>query len=128
MTKTQKKRLFRYGDVVAILLVLVLTAGLVWAVLAADDGETVEVSIDGKVVLELPLAKDSTHKIVAGDYSLVLVIEDGKAYVRDAICPDHVCEQTGGISEVGRSIVCAPARISVRIVGGGERDADYVAG
>ena len=126
--KTQKNRLFRYGDLVAILLVLVLTFGLIWMIFAAEEGQTVEVAVNGEVVLILPLDTDGAHEVTAGAHSLTVVIEKGSVYVCDADCPDHVCEQTGRISEAGRAIVCAPARISVRIVGGGERDADYVAG
>ena len=128
MAKTQKNRLFRYGDAVAILLVLVLTLGLIWMLFAAEEGQTVEVAVNGEVILTLPMDTDGARRITSGEYSLTVVVEKGSVYVCEASCPDHVCEQTGKISEAGRAIVCAPARISVRIIGGGERDADYVAG
>lgn len=128
MEKSQKKKLFRVGDGVAILLVLLLAAGLLWAFLAADGGAFVEVTVNGERVAYLPLAEDHIRVIEAGEYELTLVIEDGRVSVCDANCPDHVCEKTGKIAGRGTAIVCTPARICVRIVGGGEGDVDHVAG
>ena len=126
--KPEKRALFRRGDLVAILLVLLLTAGLLWAFLAAERGGYVEISVNGDELMTLPLDKDDTRVIGAGEYELTVVIEGGGVYVHSSTCPDHVCEQTGRISKEGTAIVCAPAGISVRIVGGGERDVDRVAG
>ena len=42
-------------------------------------------------------------------------------------CPDKLCVKTGKISRSGQSIVCVPARISVRLTGG-NHSSDAVAG
>lgn len=53
---------------------------------------------------------------------LTLVIEDGKAYVKDADCPDKVCEHTGRISRVGQMIACLPSGIVITVTG----ESDFV--
>jgi len=127
--KTAEKRIFfRPGDLVAILLVLVLAAGLLWAFLAAGRGRVAEISVNGDVVAELPLSKDAVYPIQTNDHHLTVHIENGEVFVTDASCPDKVCEHTGRVSAKGASILCAVARVSVRVVGGGESDADYTAG
>ena len=128
MDRAEKRILLRPGDVVAILLVVALAAGLLWAFFAAGGGEMAEIAVDGTVVKQLPLSENAVSAVEAGDYHLTVHIENGKAYVTDADCPDKVCEHTGSISAKGASIVCAVARVSVRITGGGESDVDHTAG
>ena len=128
MENKQKRRLLRPGDLLALLLVLFLAIGLLWAFFAAEDGGYVEISVHGDEIMTLPLSRDDTRVIGSGEYTLTVVIEDGSVMVHSSNCPDHVCEQTGKIEKKGTSIVCAPAGISVRILGGGESDADYIAG
>lgn len=128
MKQTKKRMLFRRGDLLAILLVLILAAGLLGAFFAADRGSYVEISVHGDEIMTLPLSVDDTRVIDSGTYTLTVVIADGCVSVHSANCPDHVCEQTGNISKKGTSIVCAPAGISVKILGGGDGDVDHVAG
>lgn len=128
MSDCEKKPFFRLGDLVAILLVAVAAGLLLIAFFAADRGGVAQISVDGEVVAELPLDTDTTRVILSGEHTLTVVIEGGEVYVRDANCPDHVCEQTGRITKQGTAIACAPAKILVKIVGGGEGDVDRVAG
>ena len=128
MENIKKKRGLRLGDLAVVLLVLLLAAGLLWAFFAAEHGGYVEITVQGDELVTLPLSKNDIRVIGAGEHTLTVVIENGEVFVRDADCPDHVCEQTGRISKKGTSIVCAPAGICVRILGGGDGDADGVAG
>ena len=127
--KNEKKApLFRAGDLAAILLVLLLVGALLWALFSAERGSTAQILVEGEVVATLPLSKDTVYPITARGYHLTVCIEDGAVFVRDADCPDLVCEHTGRISSKGTSIVCAAAGVSVKIAGGGNGDADFVAG
>jgi hypothetical protein len=38
--------------------------------------------------------------------------------MKDADCPDKLCEKTGKISKNGETIVCLPHRVVVEIQGG----------
>ena len=128
MQNEKKTAFFRVGDLAAILLVLLLVGALLWAFLAAERGSAAQILVEGEVVATLPLSKDTVYPITARGYHLTVCIEDGAAFVRDADCPDLVCEHTGRISSKGTSIVCAAAGVSVKIAGGGNGDADFVAG
>lgn len=123
-----KRSVFRIGDLVAILLVVALTIALVVALLGAEKGKSAEISVDGTVVALLPLNEDAVYPVEANNHRLTVRIEGGEVFVTDATCPDKVCEHTGRISAEGTSVVCAVARVCVRVRGGGESDVDYVAG
>ena len=128
MEATEKRRYFRPGDLLAILLVFALAAALFGAFFAARRGGAAEIAIDGETVVTLPLDRDTVYPVISGDHHLTVHIEGGEVFVTDADCPDKVCEHTGRISAKGTSIVCAVARVSIRVVKGGESDADHTAG
>ena len=103
---------------VGVLLVIGLSVLLI-SYLGRTDGATAVVSVGGKVVAEYPLAIDGVYYLNGG--TNVLVIEDGKAYIREANCPGYQdCVEQGKISFVGERIVCLPNTLMVEIVGEGE--------
>lgn len=57
------------------------------------------------------------NRIVEVDGHLTVVIENGSVYVRDADCPDKVCEHTGAIRRVNQIIACMPNGVVIRITG-----------
>ena len=128
MQHVRKKALFRAGDLVAILLVLLLVGALLWAFLAAERGDAARISVEGETVAALPLSKDTVYPITSRGHHLTVRIENGEVFVTDADCPDKVCQNTGKVSAKGTSIVCAAAGVSVQITGGGDGNADFVAG
>ena len=123
-----KKGLLRVGDVIAIVLVLCLAASLLLFLLTADRGTLVEIEVEGEVIATLSLAKDTTKTVISRGITLEIAVKAGEVFVKSADCDDLVCMHTAAISERGASIVCAPAAVVIRIVGGGENDADFVAG
>lgn len=128
MQNDKKATLFRVGDLAAILLVLLLVGALLWAFFAAEQGAAAEISVAGETVAVLPLAKNAVYPISSRGHNLTVCIVDGEAFISHTDCPDQVCQNTGRISAKGASIVCAPAGVSVHITGGGDGDADFVAG
>lgn len=128
MIQAKRRALLRIGDIAAILLVVLLAGALLWAFLAAKKGKTVEISVEGEVVAVLPLQTDVTYPIISRGYHLTVCVAEGEVFVADADCPDLVCKNTGKISAKGTSIVCAAAGVSVRVMGGGDDGADFVAG
>ncbi len=93
----------------------------------AEEGNTAVVSVSGVMVAEYSLSKDGEYLINGynGGTNL-LVIEDGKAYVKEASCPQHTgsgaCVYQGKISLVGQVITCIPNRVIIEIVGESEGD------
>lgn len=111
----------RARDVIVMIAFTLIVAAIALVIaLSGRKGETVFVTKDGETT-SYPLGENRT--IDFG--SLKVVIEDGSVFVTDATCPDRLCEKTGRISESGRSIVCLPAGIVVRI---GESEFDAVTG
>lgn len=123
-----KKGLLRVGDIVAMTLVLLLAALLLVFLLTADRGALAEIEVEGEVVATLSLSENATKTVVSRGITLEIAVENGEISVRSANCDDQVCLHTAAISKRGASIVCAPAAVVIRIVEGGENDADFIAG
>lgn len=86
------------------------------------DGMAV-VTIDGEAFGSWPLSEDRTVEIGEGNR---LVIEDGKADMVWADCPDKLCVNQKAVSREGESIICLPNKVVVSIAGGEEREVDAV--
>ena len=126
----EKKKTFGRRDLILLLVVLAIgLAGILFLYTrhAAADGE-VEVSVDGEVVMTLPLSEDTEVMISGFDGGEnLLVISDGKAEIESASCPDGVCVRHYAISRDGESIICLPNRVVVTIRGGEKGEVDAIA-
>lgn len=98
--------------VVATVLFLVLFFG-------SSRSAAAEVSVDGKVIMTLPLDTDTVVTIdgVNGGKN-TLVIGYRRAWVTEASCPDKVCVRHHAVRKMGQTIICLPNKVVVRIVGG----------
>ena len=110
---------FRKGDLLAVIPVVAMT--LMTAVFflpknTSSEGAVVQIYQDGELVKELSLDEDQTIRLT-GAYSNTVEIRDGKAGITETDCPGADCAHSGWISSMGRSIVCIPNRVEVRIVG-----------
>ena len=116
MEQTENKRLRRNDAIfIAILLVVVMVAGAC-LYFFRGEGDTVTVSVDGKVIAAYPLNVDRVEDIRTGEEGLNrLVIKDGKAYVETATCPDGICAAHKPIHREGESIVCLPNKVVVTV-------------
>lgn len=82
----------------------------------------VEISIvdenSQKQVLEtFDLFEDLEYTIeTAGNGINHLIIQDGKAWISTANCPNHDCVKKGKISQNGEMLVCIPHRLTVAII------------
>lgn len=87
------------------------------------------VTIDGTEYGKFPLAQDVTERIELADGSYnVLVIQNGKADITEASCPDELCVKHKKISLRKESIVCLPNKVVVEIQNGEAADVDVIAG
>ena len=62
--------------------------------------------------------------VTNGDGENVISVEPGRIRVSQASCPDHVCVDTGWISDGVIPIVCLPNQLVIRIEGGQTPDVD----
>lgn len=122
-----KKR--RKNDIILIAALLVIAgAALLCIRLTRSAGGTVKVSLDGRVVAQLPLGVDCTRVFESDRGSNTVVIRDGGVSVTEADCPDKVCVSQGIIRCSGESIVCLPHKLVVTVVGGPSSGLDATAG
>lgn len=118
-------KLFKWSDIVFTLTVVAVSL-LVWGMMQSSPaGERVVVTLDGKEIASLPLDRD-TEFIVRGEYTNVIQIKDGVAFILDTDCPNKICLKEGSIHKNGQSIICAPNKMAATIEGGREGDVDAI--
>ena len=106
-------------DIILIASILaVAIAFLLIVELTKEEGAGVVVKVDGVEVAEYSLSKSGTYPLNGG--TNILVIEDGRAYLSDANCPDKLCVHQGKISRTGEVITCLPNKLTVTVFGAEE--------
>lgn len=115
-----EKRSFRYDVILIAILLFISVCACLFVFFNQKSGEAVSVEVDGAVVGVYPLSRDGEFSLADG--SNILVIEDGRAFMKSADCPDKTCVRSRAVSKVGESIVCLPNRVSVSVVGDGGVD------
>ena len=118
MSDDKKQKFIKKQDIILIAAIFVI-AGLLFLgsqMMHKKTAEIVEVSVDGKVVETLDLAKDQELTIdgVSGGTNH-LIIKDGEAWVSEATCPDKICVHQGKIHLDGEIIVCLPNKMTAQI-------------
>lgn len=117
MKKFEKTPLFARADIIIIFTVVLLALLSVFFVFGNNGSESrVVVKVGGNVYGEYSLDITGEYEI-SGDngITLTLVVEQDGVSVKDAECPDKLCEKTGKISMNGQSIICLPGKISVAL-------------
>ena len=100
-----------------IIILGVVVALFLFLKFSANDGEQVIVKVDKKEIARYDLNTDREVIIDGKDGGKnTLVIKDGKAYIKDATCPDKLCEHQGKIHMVGQSLICLPNRVIIEII------------
>ena len=111
-------------DIILIASILAVAIALFLIVeLTKEEGAGVTVKVDGVKVAEYSLSADGTYPLTGG--TNILVIENGKAYLSDANCPDKLCVHQGKISMTGETITCLPNKLTVSVFGA-EQSVDLI--
>ena len=124
MKKNHMKLDFCKADFLAVGIVAViaiLVSIIFWTRVGSEEGSMVSVYQDGTLIKEVSLNSD-TEFVIEGEYKNVVTIKDGKAGITESDCPGTDCVHSGWIHEAGRSIVCLPNRVELRIEGTSEVD------
>jgi hypothetical protein len=111
-------------DIILIASILIVAIALFLIVeLTKEEGAGVTVKVDGVKIAEYSLSADGTYPLNGG--TNILVIENGKAYLTDANCPDKLCVHQGKISMTGETITCLPNKLTVSVFGA-EQSVDLI--
>lgn len=114
-------RKIKYGDLIAVLLVVAVAVLSMWLIArasAGDKGEYALVEVKGKRELKLPLGpglpeREYTVRGWIGESTLVR--DGGRIRLRQSDCRDKICVGTGWIDSPGQTIVCLPNRVVVTV-------------
>lgn len=125
--KGSLKLSFQKGDcfVIAGVLILGIAAVGFWGMgNAASKAEIIQIFQNSELIMECSLYADEAIS-VEGEYHNIVEISGGKVAITESDCPGEDCVHSGWISRSGRSIVCLPNKVEVRIVGQ-SKDVDFV--
>lgn len=118
---------FRLGDGIAVAVVCVLAAVVAFLFFPRTDTPgQVEIYQYGKLVRTENLHADGQYEL-SGAYTNLVAISNGQVSFLRSDCPGQDCVHSGAISATGRSLVCLPNGVEVRIVAKSS-DVDFAVG
>ncbi len=98
------------------ILIAALLLFLVMHLTRGEEGNQIQITVDGNVYGTYSLAKDQVIEVKEKDFYNRIRIQDGKAYMEEANCPDGYCEEQGKISGRTQTIVCLPHKLVVEVM------------
>lgn len=110
---------FKRGDAAAAAAVLLCAAALsltLFTQALAVEHTVVQVYQDGRFLREISLEQDGSYTL-SGQYINVVTVQDGRMAVTQSDCPGEDCVHSGWVSSPGRSVVCLPNRVELRLTG-----------
>ena len=118
MEEQAKNRKVKNDIIFVAILLAVLAVVVVCLFVFGQKGSVVKVTVDGKVYGTYALNRNQIVEIRTENGYNLLVIEDGKAYVKEASCPDGICCSDKPINYTWESIICLPNKVVVSIENG----------
>lgn len=126
--KTRMRLTFCKGDFVvifAIVMLAVLTGLLFWMKTGNNKGNIVVIYQEGKKIQEISLEED-TEILIESNYTNKVKVKNGKVAIIESDCPGMDCVHSEWIEGKGRSLVCLPNRVEVRIEGDIDAEVDFI--
>ena len=112
---------FQKWDLAAIAGVLLLAVVLVCLFLPGQRGACAEIYQDGKLLRRVSLTVDQEFT-VTGEFTNTVTVQNGRIAVTASDCPGEDCVGCGWQGNAGRSIVCLPNGLEIRVISDGEVD------
>ena len=85
-----------------------------------------EIYLQGELHRTVPLTENTTF-LVTDQYCNEITVKDGAIAFTASSCPGQDCVHSGSIHSTGRSLVCLPNAVEIRVITG-ESDVDFVVG
>ena len=117
---------FRKGDLLAVGLVLLLAVGVAIGFLPSKDrgAGVAEIYLNTEKIKTVSLSEETVFT-VSGKYTNEITVADGTIAITASDCPGEDCVHSGAVRHSGRSIVCLPNAVEIRVVSA-ESDVDFV--
>ncbi|MBQ8518557.1 MAG: NusG domain II-containing protein [Agathobacter sp.] len=121
-------RRFGKNDVIFIgFLAMFCIAVCIWVYKGgAVEGSNIVITVDGKDYGTYSLLEEQTITIGEGETINIIEIKDGKAYMREASCPDQLCVDQNEISFDKESIICLPNKVVITVISDVQSDVDGI--
>ncbi len=119
---------FCKGDLLAIAAVVLLAVAVAVSFIpkTGDGAVAAEIYQDGKLIKTLSLDEETTFEI-CGKYTNLIAVSNGEISFAASDCPGEDCVHSGAIHSSGRSLVCLPNGVVVRVITQNS-DVDFVVG
>ena len=119
---------FKWGDLLAVAAVLLLAAVCFLIFLPHGHEEAAFAQIYQNGTLLMTVSLDQPQQFpVQGDYCNTVTVENGTIAITASDCPGQDCVHSGRLDCPGRSLVCLPNGLEIRVVSG-QSDVDFVVG
>ena len=92
----------------------------------AVEGSRIMITVDGKEYGTYSLFEEKTITIGEGGTKNIIEIKGGKAYMKEASCPDQLCVEQNEISFDKESIICLPNKVVITVISDVESELDGV--
>lgn len=116
------------NDIILMVIVLLIGSvaffGMKYIQNANQASTEVLIKHEGVVIKTIPFDKntDETYTFDDGEHYNLIIIKDGKAFVKEADCRDQICVKTNPIALNGEIIVCLPNKITVEVYSAEKQD------
>lgn len=117
---------WKKNDLILIIVVGIIAAVifLAYQVVGGKSAGSVTIKVNGKVEGVYSLSEDREIEINGG--TNILRIENGKADMIEADCPDKLCVDQKAISKNNENIICLPNKVVVEVDGSEDSEFDAV--
>lgn len=128
MSKSRVRLTFCKGDsfiLIMIAILALLTGICFWFFAGNQKGSQAVIYKNGEIEASLSLDEDAEISIT-NYYTNKIIVKDGRVSIIASDCPGADCVHSGWIKEGGRSIVCLPNRVEIRIEGEADSEVDFM--
>lgn len=109
---------------IGILCVIALSIYIIVNLCVYKQGTIVKIYFDSNLIKTVRLEEDMEYEIKENNHINIIKIKNGKVFMKEADCPDKLCEKQGAISRNGESIICLPNKIVIKIISNEKSDVD----
>lgn len=109
---------------IVVILVISILVFLLYNMIGKKEAGVITIKVDGVIQGTYSLSDDQEIEINGG--TNLLVIEDGKADMIEADCPDKLCVKQKSISKNMENIICLPNKVIVEVESAEDSEYDAV--